>query len=163
VGGAFSVHISTAVLEVLGEGGMATVFKAYDTRLERLVAVKVIRSEDDPSGDFLKRFEREARALAHLSHPHIVKILDYGDHQGRPFLVMEYLPGGTLSRMMGYPVPYQDAARWLAPVARALDFAHQHKIIHRDVKPGNFLISESGDILLSDFGIAKTGVSPAKP
>jgi serine/threonine protein kinase len=144
--------------ERLGEGGMAVVYRAYDTRLERDVAVKIIRSGAFPADDLdevLKRFEREAKALAKLSHPNIVKVHDYGEHEGSPYLVMEYMPGGTLKKILGKPVPWQTALRLLIPVARGVEYAHQRGIVHRDIKPANILITESGDPMLSDFGIAK--------
>ena len=150
------------ILEPLGEGGMATVFKAYDTSLERDVAVKIIRKGAYPPEQLdrvLKRFEREARILAKLSHPYIVKVLDYGDYEGSPYLVLEYIPGGTLKEQLmqrnGKPVPWQASANIVIPIARALHFAHEHNIIHRDVKPSNILFSQSGEPLLTDFGIAK--------
>jgi tRNA A-37 threonylcarbamoyl transferase component Bud32 len=143
------------VVEQLGEGGMATVFKAYDSSLERFVAIKVIRTEIVMDQEFLKRFQREARALAQLDHPYILKVLDYGEQDGMPYLVMPFAPGGTLKERMGSPWPYQEAARLLAPVARALECAHQLSIIHRDVKPANILFTPSGSPILSDFGIAK--------
>jgi hypothetical protein len=144
------------ILEQLGEGGMATVYKAYDTRLERNVAIKVILPGKEHSDKFLKRFEREAKALAQLSHPNIVGVIDYGEQDSMPYLVMEYLPGGTLKhKLNGKPMPWQPAAQLLLPVARALAYAHSQKIIHRDVKPSNILITQSGEPMLSDFGIAK--------
>jgi len=146
------------ILEQLGEGGMATVYKAYDTRLERDVAIKIIRRGAFPPEQLdrvLKRFEREAKALAKLSQPNIVKVLDFGDYQGSPYLVMEYLPGGTLKPRLGKPIPWREAARLLLPIAHALQFAHGQNIIHRDVKPSNILITQSGEPMLSDFGIAK--------
>ena len=147
------------ILGSLGEGGMASVYKAYDTRLERDVALKIIRTDMFmPSAlqQVIKRFEREAKSLAKLSHPNIVSIIDYGEHEGVPYLVMEYLPGGTLKdQLQGKPLPWQAAFRLLLPVARALQFSHQQGIIHRDVKPSNILITLSGEPMLSDFGIAK--------
>ena len=143
------------IVERLGEGGMACVYKAYDKRLERYVALKVISSNQQQSESFIKRFEREAKALAKFSHPNIVDIHDYGDFNGIPYLVMEYLPGGTLKNRMGAPVPYQEAARLILPIAQALDYAHQRNIIHRDIKPANILLSDTGIPMLSDFGIAK--------
>lgn len=146
------------LLERLGEGGMAVVYKAYDTRLERDVAVKIIRSGAFPAealDEVSKRFEREAKSLAKLSHPNIVKVHDYGEHEGAPYLVMEYLPGGTLKKILGKPVPWQVALRLLLPVARGVAYAHQRGILHRDIKPANILITEHGDPMLSDFGIAK--------
>ncbi len=146
------------VVEQIGEGGMATVYKARDTRLNRDVALKVIRTEKltlDTMEKTLKRFQREARALANLTHPNIVAIMDYGEYEGRPFLVMPYISGGTLKERLGHPIPWQEAARLLVPIARALQYAHQQGIIHRDVKPSNVLLGPSGDALLTDFGIAK--------
>ena len=143
------------VVEQLGSGGMATVFKAYDSSLERYVAMKMIRSEIISDEEFLKRFQREARALAQLDHPYILKVLDYGEQDGAPYLVMPFEPGGTLKDRMGSPWPYQEAARLLAPIARALEYAHQQNIIHRDVKPANILFTPNGSPILSDFGIAK--------
>ncbi len=152
------------ILEQLGEGGMATVYKAFDTRLEREVAVKIIRHGAFPKEQLermLKRFEREARMLASLAHPNIVRVLDSGEQDGMPYLVMEFIPSGTLKELLGQkpgqPIPWQAAARLLAPIARALHYAHQHeaKIVHRDVKPSNILITKNGTPMLSDFGIAK--------
>lgn len=146
------------IVEQLGEGGMAIVYKAFDTRLERDVAVKVIlrnRFAESDTALILKRFDREAKSLAKLSHPNIVRVLDYGEHEDSPYLVMEYLPGGTLKKRLGVPMNWAEAARLLLPIAQALDYAHQRKIIHRDVKPANILLTESGQPMLSDFGVAK--------
>ena len=147
------------ILEQLGEGGMATVYKAYDTRLETDVAVKVIRTENLPQNGIeraLKRFEREAKSLAKLTHPNIVKVTDYGEYDGKPFLVMPYLPGGTLKQLLnGTPMPWQDVCRLMLPIAQALEYAHEQGLIHRDVKPSNILLTEKGLPMLGDFGIAK--------
>jgi eukaryotic-like serine/threonine-protein kinase len=146
------------ILEQPGEGGMATVYKAFDTRLERDVAIKIIRKGlfgEDVLERMLKRFEREAKALARLTHPNIVGVIDYGDYKGSPFLVMEYLPGGTLKQKLGKPMPWQVAVRLLLPISQALEYAHAHGIIHRDIKPSNILLTERGQPMLSDFGIAK--------
>ena len=146
------------ILEQLGEGGMATVYKAYDTRLEREVALKLIRTDQFAPAQLervLKRFEREAKALARLDHLHIVKVHDYGDHDGAPYLVMQYVPGGSLRARTGKPMPWQEAVQLLLPIAKALGYAHEQGMIHRDVKPSNILITRSGESMLSDFGIAK--------
>ena len=146
------------IQEQLGEGGMATVYKAYDTRLDRNVAIKVIRTDQfAPSmlDEMLKRFEREAKALARLSHPSIVHIHDYGEYEGAPFLVMEYVPSGTLAKRPDKPVPWREAVQIILPVARALAYAHAQHVIHRDIKPGNVLLTENNEPMLSDFGIAK--------
>lgn len=147
------------ILEGLGEGGMAIVYKAYDTRLESDVAVKVIRIErlaPEILQRSLKRFEREAKALARLTHPNIVKVTDYGEHEGKPYLVMPFLPGGTLKdRLKQGPLTWQECVRLLLPIAEALDFAHSQNMIHRDVKPSNILLTQRGQPMLTDFGIAK--------
>jgi len=146
------------ILEQLGEGGMATVYKAYDTRLNRNVAVKIIRKGAFPLEQFNRirlRFEREAKALAMLSHPNIVGVIDFGEFEGSPYLVLEYLPGGTLKQHLGRPVPWKAAASIILPIAHALQYAHEHNIIHRDVKPSNILITGTGERMLTDFGIAK--------
>src|SRR5688572_18668357 len=101
---------------------MAVVYKAYDTRLERHVAIKVITPSKQLSEKFLKRFEIEAKALAQLNHPNIVKVLDFGEQDGIPYLVMEFLQGGTLKQKMGKAISSQDAARLLAPIAYALEY-----------------------------------------
>jgi serine/threonine protein kinase/S1-C subfamily serine protease len=143
------------IVERLGVGGMATVYRAYDEGLERDVAIKFMRTEVFTDEIFLKRFEREAKALARLSHPNIVKVLDYGEYEGMPYLVMEYVRGETLKQCLGKPIPWREAARMLLPAARALEYTHRQNIIHRDVKPTNFLVGDSGHLMLSDFGIAK--------
>ena len=147
------------ILESLGEGGMATVYKAYDTRLERNVAVKVIRTDQFAPAllaQVLKRFEREAKALARLTHPNIVHVNDYGEHDGIPYLVMDFLPGGTLKQSFkGEPMPWREAIKLLLPIAEALSYAHEHEILHRDVKPSNILLTDKGRPMLTDFGIAK--------
>ena len=146
------------ILELLGAGGMATVYKADDTRLERQVAIKVIRREvfsPDEMEMILKRFEREAKSVAGLSHPNIVGVIDYGKFEGAPYLVMEYLPGGTLKERLGRPVPWRDAIQLILPIARALEYVHARNIINRDVKPSNILMTENGEPMLTDFGLVK--------
>jgi serine/threonine protein kinase/ABC-type glycerol-3-phosphate transport system substrate-binding protein len=146
------------ILERLGQGGMAVVYKAYDTRLERDVALKVIRTENilpSQSEKFLKRFEREAKAQAKFEHPNIVPVHDYGEYEGAPYLVMAYRPGGTLKQKVGSPISYQEAAQLLFPIANALAYAHDWNVLHRDVKPSNILIAGDGTPTLTDFGIAK--------
>jgi WD40 repeat protein/tRNA A-37 threonylcarbamoyl transferase component Bud32 len=148
------------ILEQLGEGGMATVYKAYDTHLETDVAVKVIRTDTlAPSvlDRALKRFEREAKALARLTHANIVKVSDYGKYQNRTYLVMPFLPGGNLKQLLHDRgrLPWPEAVRLVLPLTRALEYAHSQNVIHRDVKPSNILITASGDPMLTDFGVAK--------
>jgi len=146
------------ILELIGKGGMATVYKAYDTNLEREVALKIIRREAFPPEQLeiiLKRFDREAKSLGGLSHPNIVGVIDYGEFEGSPYLVMMYLPGGTLKDRLGKPIPWRDAARLLIPIARALEYTHEHNIINRDIKPSNILLTEKGLPMLTDFGLVK--------
>lgn len=143
------------LIEKLGEGGMAAVYKAYDPRLDRFVAVKVILSSFQQDASFSKRFDLEAKSLAKLSHPNIVQIHDYGEQAGIAYLVMAYVPGGTLKQRIAGPMNYSDAAKLLIPIAKALEFAHQNNVIHRDIKPANILLTQSGEPMLSDFGIAK--------
>jgi len=146
------------ILELLGEGGMATVYKAHDTRLDREVALKVIRREAFPPEEMemlLKRFERESKMLARLSHPNIVGVIDYGEQDGLPYLVMVYVPGGTLKQRLGHPIPWREAVRLILPIAQALEYVHEHNIINRDVKPSNILMTDKGVPMLSDFGLVK--------
>jgi serine/threonine protein kinase len=153
------------ILEQLGEGGMATVYRAFDTRLDCDVAIKFIRAQKldgENSTKVLKRFKDEAQKTAALVHPNIIPVIDCGDYKGTPYMVMKYIPGGTLKssihernmRRQG-PYPYQQAAALLAPIARALEVAHRNGIVHRDVKPSNILLTSDGQPMLTDFGVAK--------
>jgi len=143
------------ILEQLGEGGMAIVYLAHDEKLDRKVAIKVIKSDKNSDKVYLGRFNREAKTLAILNHPNIVHINDYGEKDGFIFLVMEYIQGETLRKKMGKAMHYTAAAKLLAPIAHALAYAHHNNIIHRDLKPSNILISQDGKPMLADFGIAK--------
>jgi len=143
------------ILSYLGGGGMADVYLAEDTNLGRTVAIKFSKLDTKDSSKSLDRFDREAKALAQLSHPNIVTILEYGNYQNMPYIVMEYIKGGTLAQRLGKPIPWHEACKLLAPVARAVKEAHDHKLVHRDIKPSNILINESGQPMLSDFGIVK--------
>jgi serine/threonine protein kinase/Tol biopolymer transport system component len=147
------------ILAQLGQGGMATVYKARDTRLDRDVAIKLIRYSAFPPemlDRILVRFEREAKSLARLSHPNIVKVHDYGEYESSPYLVLEYLPGGDLKmRLNGKQLGWREAIHLILPIARALRFSHQQGIIHRDIKPSNILFTSSEEPMISDFGIAK--------
>ena len=149
-----------SILEQLGEGGMATVYKAYDTRLECDVAIKVIRPEKftpEMLAKALIRFEREAKDMARLTHTNIVKVTDYGEYEDSPYLVMPYLPGGNLNQLIKEHgrLDWKEAIKLLLPIAAALDYAHTKGTIHRDIKPSNILMTEKGQPMLSDFGIAK--------
>lgn len=144
------------ILSQLGKGGMAVVYEAMDTTLDRRVAIKFIQPGKEQIDIFLARFRREGKSLANLSHPHIVKIFDFGEFEGSPYLVMDYIQGGTLKDLMkGKPFPWQKAVQITIQVARALGAAHQKGILHRDIKPANILMANDRDPMLSDFGIAK--------
>jgi eukaryotic-like serine/threonine-protein kinase len=150
------------IISKLGEGGMSVVYQGYDTRLERHVAIKVL-TLNQRKAEFLKRFDREAKALARLIHPNIVPIIDYGEQDGQPFLVMPLLTGGTFKDILTDRTPtWEEAIRLVIPIALALDYAHKNSIIHRDVKPANILLNETGDPMLSDFGVAKLVESDQK-
>lgn len=140
----------------IGRGGMATVYLAFDPRFKREVAVKVLPSEFLHNVQFRTRFEREAHAIASLEHPAIVPVYDYGEEQNQPFLVMRYMPGGSLAeKIEGGPIPLGEATRIIQVLAEGLDEAHANKIIHRDLKPANILFDKHRNPYLSDFGIAK--------
>jgi serine/threonine protein kinase len=146
------------ILSVLGAGGMGEVYKAKDTRLNRTVAIKIRPRHLSERVDLRQRFEREARALASLSHPHICPIHDIGNEDGIDFLVMEYLEGETLAgRLRKGALPLEQALQVAVEIAQALDEAHRHGVIHRDLKPGNVMLTKSGAKLL-DFGLAKQQV-----
>jgi serine/threonine protein kinase len=141
---------------------MGEVYKATDTRLGRTVALKVLPTDTIPSEDVRKRFEREARAISQLSHPHICTLFDVGQAEGTDFLVMELVEGETLrARLAHGPLPLADVLRSGAEIADALDQAHRQGIVHRDLKPGNVMLTKAG-IKLLDFGLART-VAPAFP
>ena len=142
----------------IGTGGMSTVYRAFDSMLERRVAVKLMHREIASDTDQLERFRREARAVAQLSHPHIVGVIDAGEEDGRPYIVFEYVEGETLKdriRRMGR-LPVDEAIAYAIEIARALGAAHARHIVHRDVKPQNVLIDEEGSAKVTDFGIARS-------
>ncbi len=143
------------LVEQIGQGGMATVYKAFQPSLNRFVAVKILPAYFAHEPGFAERFTREAQAIAQLDHPHILPIYDFGRHGDISYLVMKYVPAGTLRDRLNRPLAPLEAAELLEQIASALDFAHQRGILHRDVKPGNILIDERGWIYLSDFGLAK--------
>jgi serine/threonine-protein kinase len=142
----------------IGTGGMSTVYRAFDSVLERRVAVKLMHREIAADTDQLERFRREARAVAQLSHPHIVGVIDAGEEDGRPYIVFEYVEGETLKdriRRMGR-LPVDEAIAYAIEISRALGAAHARHIVHRDVKPQNVLIDEEGSAKVTDFGIARS-------
>src|SRR5262245_18766523 len=150
------------VLEKIGEGGMGVVYKARDTALGRLVALKVLSAEALRSEDRKRRFLQEARAASALNHPNIVTIYEIGCDGGTDFIAMEYVAGKTLERIIPRGgMPLAEVLRLAVPIADALSKAHAAGIIHRDLKPGNIIVSEDGTPKLLDFGLAKLAESRA--
>lgn len=144
------------IIEQLGQGGMASVFKAYHPALDRFVAIKVLHPAFKEEPNFLSRFQREARVVAKLEHPNIVPVYDFSEHSGQPYLVMKYIEGITLkARLNQGPLTKQDALKLVEAVAKALTYAHERGVLHRDVKPSNILLSPDGSIYLADFGLAR--------
>ncbi len=142
--------------DVLGRGASGIVCKARDLKLDRVVAIKRLRTGDAATERDRLRFQTEAQAAARLSHPNIVKILDFGDLDGEPFLAMEYIGGRSLKeRFADGPLPVSEAVCLGQQIAEALHYAHLHRVLHRDIKPGNILIDMDGRPLISDFGLAK--------
>jgi len=144
------------IVKKLGQGGMATVYKAYHAALDRYVAIKVLHPVFLQEPNFLERFTREARVVARLENPHIVPIYDFAEHEGQPYLVMKFIEGETLkARMKRGPVNARQGALIVRSVADALAYAHADGILHRDVKPSNIMLSKDGKVYLTDFGLAR--------
>jgi serine/threonine protein kinase len=150
------------VLEQLGRGGMAAVYKAYQPSLERYVAIKVIHEQlVTQDAQFFKRFQREAKVVASLHHPNIVPVFDFGVEGDIPYMVMEYLEGRSLKAELrelsgrGETMPPQEIVRIVGDVAGAVDYAYHQGIVHHDLKPDNVMLTTKGETILTDFGIAK--------
>jgi serine/threonine protein kinase len=144
------------IVEQLGSGGMATVFKAYHANLDRYVAIKVLHPAFKQDPNFLSRFQREARIVARLQHPAIVPVYDFNEHAGQPYLVMRFIEGETLKARLGKgDLALPEVVRVLHPVGEALQYAHQQGVLHRDVKPSNILLTPDGAVFLADFGLAR--------
>ena len=140
----------------LGAGGMGEVYRARDTRLDRIVAIKVLPENVAADLELKQRFEYEARVVASLSHPNICTLFDVGEHEGRPFIAMELLEGQVLSeRISSQGVRIEQVVEWGLQVAEALAAAHAKEIVHRDIKPGNIFITTGGSAKVLDFGLAK--------
>src|SRR6266700_636357 len=147
------------LLRLLGRGGFALVYLGKHRHLGTHTAIKILNTRLEE--DQVAKFQQEARILAQLNHPHIVRVLDYDVMNGFPYLVMDYASGGTLSQRhaRGTRVPLPTAITYAEQIASALDHAHSEKLIHRDVKPENMLINQRGQIVLSDFGVASVAHS----
>lgn len=149
------------VIEKIGEGGMAFVYKAKDLKLNRLVAVKVLKSEFASDKDFLEKFKDEAMSAASINDSNIVSIYDVGSEDTLNYIIMEYINGTTLKELINSKgaLPYKIAIDIASKIAKALDSAHKNNIVHRDIKPHNILVTDTGDVKVTDFGIAKSNTS----
>jgi serine/threonine protein kinase/Tfp pilus assembly protein PilF len=144
------------IMDQLGQGGMATVYKAYHANLDRYVAIKVLHPAFKEDPGFLERFKREAQIVARLEHPNIVPVYDYADFEGQPYLVMKFIEGQTLkARLKQQPLTLDEAFHILEPVADALTYAHGQGILHRDIKPSNIMLDLHGTPYIADFGLAR--------
>jgi serine/threonine-protein kinase len=144
--------------ELVGTGGMSSVYRAHDQLLERHVALKVLHPHYADDSEYVERFRREARAVAKLSHPHIVTVIDRGEADGQQYIVFEYVDGENLKQLIERtgPLPTRQAIELTLEIADALAFAHEHGLVHRDVKPQNVLITPDGEAKVTDFGIARS-------
>jgi serine/threonine-protein kinase len=148
------------IIAPLGQGGTATVYRAFHARLNRFVAIKMIHQAylDDPN--FLTRFEREAQIIAALEHPHIVPVYDFSEHEGEPYLVMKLIEGSTIKALNAKrPLSGDEILALLTPIAEALDYAHNCGVLHRDIKPSNILLDAASTPYLTDFALARAAAS----
>ncbi len=143
------------LLDELGRGGMGIVYKARQLKLDRTVALKMILTGQHANPAQLARFVAEAQCMARMRHPHIVQIHEAGEADGWPYLVLEFVDGGTLAQRLGRPQPPREAARLVGQLAAAVAFAHERSVVHRDLKPGNVLLAATGEAKVADFGLAK--------
>jgi WD40 repeat protein/tRNA A-37 threonylcarbamoyl transferase component Bud32 len=144
------------ILQELGRGGMGVVYQARHTKLDRVVALKMVLSGEYASGDDLARFLGEARAVAQVQHPNVVQLLEAGEHDGLPYFTLEFIEGGTLAgKLDGTPLPSEEAARLVEGLARGVHRAHECGVVHRDLKPANVLLTKDGTPKITDFGLAK--------
>ena len=143
------------IVDRIGRGGMATVYRGYHAALDRYVAIKVLPEffAEDPG--YHERFQQEARSVARLKHPNILEVYDFGYEEGIAYLVLELIDGGTLADRIGRPMDLREALKIIEALASALDHAHAHGVLHRDIKPSNILLQRDGTPVLADFGLAK--------
>jgi serine/threonine protein kinase len=168
------------IINQVGRGGMANVYKAYQPSMDRYVAIKVLPSQLAESKEFVQRFQQEARIIANLEHPHILPVFDYGESDGVAYFVMRYLDAGTLKDRMetGRPLPLNEIDRIFTQLAEALSYAHGRGVVHRDLKPANALIDAQGNLQDSrkrlptshpdrcnygDTGLHQPGAGPVPP
>ena len=146
---------SYVVQEAIGQGAMGVVYRAYHAELERTGAVKVLQGLGGDA-EASARFRREAQAIARMRHPNVLNVFDFGEFEGTPYMIVEYVPGGSLSaRVKDGPLEPEAALAYLRGIGEALDYAHKHGIVHRDVKPANVLLGPEDNAILADFGLAK--------
>ena len=146
------------IVGILGRGGMGVVLRAKDPALDRYVALKIIKPDliaGDGADRHVNRFFAEAKTVAAIRHPNVVPVYEVGEHDGRPYLAMEYCPGGTLSDRLMRPLGPRPAAELMSKIARGVEAVHKEEIIHRDLKPGNVLFDAAGEPKVTDFGLAK--------
>ena len=147
--------------EMLGQGGMSSVYKATDPNLKRVVAIKMIHSHLSNNPDFVKRFEEEAAAVAQLRHPSIIQVYDFNQDDDVYYMVLEFVPGETIQDHLkrlnegGRRLSVAKAVEYMTSICEAVDYAHQRGMIHRDIKPANIMLNTLGQAILMDFGIAK--------
>src|SRR5258708_29058418 len=143
------------IIQQIGKGGMATVYKAYQPAMDRYVALKILPRQLAESPEFIGRFRQEARTIARLEHAHILPVHDYGDSGSYTYLVMRFVEDGPLKdRLQAGPLPPDEIDRYFLQLVDALDYAHARGVVHRDLKPSNVLLDERGNFVLTDFGIA---------
>lgn len=148
---------SYQLISLLGQGGMATVYKAYHPKLDRYVALKMMHSSFLNDPQFLARFEREAQIIARLEHPHIVPVHDYAEFEGQPYLIMKFIAGISLKDALSDgPLELRDTMAVMSAISKALDYAHHHGVLHRDIKPSNIMLDTNATPYLTDFGLART-------
>jgi len=150
------------ILDVVGQGGMSTVYKAKDAVLGRHVAVKVLHRQYSQDHEFLTRFKREARSAASLIHPNIVTVYDTGEEDGTHYIILEYIEGQQVKELIRErgPLPVEMALDIAKQAGQALSYAHRREVVHRDIKPHNLMLSKDGRVLVTDFGIAKARSQP---
>ncbi|MEA2645662.1 MAG: eukaryotic-like serine/threonine-protein kinase, partial [Chloroflexota bacterium] len=147
------------VIEPIGQGGMASVYKAFHAALSRFVALKILPDKLAKDPDFKERFHEEAVRVANLRHNNIMAVYDYGEIDKTTYIATEFIDGGTFDQQMGQPLPVSYVIDILGPIASALDYAHSRGVLHRDVKPSNILVAKDGRPMLGDFGLARMMVA----